>query len=106
MRRRTIHHLTLLIALVGFGVALAIYVTHKPEVFDPLTYNPQAEKMYDQQLQMLGGKATVVTNDFRTWLASIWHGRALAGTISVITIIAILIFRYIALHPDFVVEDK
>ena len=106
MRRQTIHSLTLLIAVVGFGIALAIYLTHKPEVFDPLTYNPQEQKMYDQQLQMIGGKATVVTNDFRNWFASIWHGRALAGTISVLTIIAILTFRYIALHPDFVIEEK
>jgi hypothetical protein len=106
MRRRTIQSITLLIAIIGFGAALAIYLTHKPEGFDPLTYNPQEQKMYDQQLQMLGGKATVVTNDFSNWFASIWHGRALAGTVTVLTILAILIFRYIALHPDFVIEDE
>jgi hypothetical protein len=106
MRRRTINQLTFLIAVIGFGAALAIYLTHKPEVFDALTYNPQAEKMYDQQLQMLGGKATVVTNDFRNWFASIWHGRPLAGTVSVLTIVAILTFRYVALHPDFVIEQE
>jgi len=106
MRRRTINQLTLLIAVIGFGIALAIYLTHKPEGFDPLTYNPQEQKMYDQQLQMLGGKASVVTNDFRNWLASLWHGRALAGTVSVLTIATILTFRYIALHPDFVIENE
>lgn len=106
MRRRTIHFITLAIAVIGFGAALAIYLTHQPEGFDPLTYNPQEQKMYDQQLQMLGGKATVVTNDFSHWFASLWHGRALGGTVSVLTILAILIFRYIALHPDFVIEEE
>ena len=105
MRRRTINQLTLLLAAIGFGIALAVYLRSKPDVFDPLTYNPQEQKMYDQQLQMLGGKATVVTNDFRNWLASVWHGRALAGTLSVLTLASIVAFRYIALHPDFVIED-
>jgi len=106
MRRRTINQLTLLLAAVGFGIALAIYFTNKPETFDPLTYNPQEQKMYEQQLQMLGGKATVVTNDFRNWLGGIWHGRALAGTLSVLTFASIIGFRYIALHPDFVIEES
>ncbi len=105
MRRRTINHFTALIAVIGFGLALAIFLTNQPETFDPLTYNPQEQKRYEQQLQMIGGKASVVTNDFRNWFVSLWHGRPLAGTVVFLTVTSVVIFRYVAMHPDFVIDE-
>jgi hypothetical protein len=34
----------------------------------------------------LGGKFAVLTAEFNDWFASLWHGRALAGTVAVLAV--------------------
>lgn len=46
------------------------------------------DKMYQHNLQVMGGKAAVLADSFNRWLASLWQGRALAYTIAVLTVVA------------------
>jgi hypothetical protein len=39
-----------------------------------------------QQLERLGGKASVLTFKFNRWLASLWSGRRLAFTLAVLSV--------------------
>jgi len=39
-----------------------------------------------QQLERLGGKASVWVFRFDRWLASLWHGQRLAGTLAVLSL--------------------
>ncbi len=85
--------------LLGLGSALAIYLTAAPEVADPLLGDRFAQKKYLREMRTLGGQGNVVAAEFNEWLAGLWHGQALAGTVAVFTVGAVLVFRFIATHP-------
>jgi len=40
-----------------------------------------------QQLERLGGRASVRTAEFDQWLSSLWHGRRLAATLAVLGLV-------------------
>jgi hypothetical protein len=49
-----------------------------------------------QQLERLGGQASVRTYQFDRWLASLWHGRRLAYTLAILSAGVALLCFYIA----------
>jgi hypothetical protein len=52
-------------------------------------------------MEYLGGKANVMANDIDTWFVGLWHGRNLAYTLAVLTVVIALICFYIAFAlPD------
>jgi hypothetical protein len=55
-----------------------------------------------QQIERLGGKAAVLTYQFQTWFASLWHGQRLAFTLAVLSIAVALACFHIA---DLMAED-
>ncbi len=105
MSRQKLNRITVLLLLIGFGLALTVFVTTQPASVDPFADNPQAAKMHDRQLEMIGGKASIMTSDFQSWLGSLWHGRKLAVTLAVLTVGVTFAFRYIASHPDYIVGE-
>ena len=97
--RRT-NRISVLLLLLGFGSALAIYGLTPPEPpDDPLLNDPRAERKYHRELAMYGGKANVVSAEFIEWFDGLWHGRALAFTVAVLTVATTLGYRFVALHP-------
>ncbi len=80
-----------LILLVGLGSAILIYLTAENDSGNTLGYEvvggsaypsaPENSKMYEHDLELYGGKAAVLTNEFRYWFVGLWHGRSLAFTI-------------------------
>jgi hypothetical protein len=101
MSRRKIDRIALLLLLIGFGSALAIYLNANAESVGPQLEDPLATKKYLREMQMIGGQANVVASEMRAWFAGLWHGRTLAGTVAVLTVVATLGFRLVATHPDF-----
>ena len=99
MRPPKIQRITVLLLALGFGSALAIYLTAQPVVIDPLLGDPMASKKYLRELRVIGGQGNVVASEFMDWFAGLWHGRSLAGTVAVITVVVVLIFRFVASHP-------
>jgi hypothetical protein len=49
---------------------------------------PAASKMYNRELERIGGKATLLFADFDRWFAGLWQGRSLAYTVAFLTTIA------------------
>jgi hypothetical protein len=47
---------------------------------------PENTKIYKHDLEVYGGKAAVLADDFRRWFVGLWHGKSLAFTITCITI--------------------
>jgi hypothetical protein len=39
---------------------------------------PEDSKMYRHNLEVYGGKANIIMDDFRRWFAGLWHGKSLA----------------------------
>lgn len=96
------------ILLVGLGTAVFIYQTADTDMSGALGYQivggiiypvmPENTKIYRHDLEVYGGKAAVLADDFRRWFIGLWHGKSLAFTIAVITIIASFVCFFTARH--------
>jgi hypothetical protein len=96
--------ISLIILLVGLSSAAYIYRTTDKRADDVLGYevggegaysvDPGDSKMYQRDLELYGGRANVLLDELRRWLVSLWHGKTLAVTVALISLlIAFLIFR-------------
>ena len=59
---------------------------------------PEDSKKYLRDLELYGGKANVLMDQFRRWFMGLWHGKSLAYTIAGITIFISLGTFYVANH--------
>ena len=84
-----------IILLVGLASAVIIYLTADNdsdnvagyEVVNGELYPSLPSKKYEHDLEQFGGKSAVFANDVRLWFIGLWHGKSLAVTIVIITII-------------------
>lgn len=91
-----INLISAIILLVGLSTAIFIYQTADDDSSGALGYQiiggtiypimPENTKIYRHDLEVYGGKAAVLADEFRRWFIGLWHGRSLAFTIAVITI--------------------
>ena len=77
--------------LIGLGSALAVWFTAAPPDADPLGDALQTSKIYRRTLETYGGTANVAAAEFMDWFRGFWHGRALAVTLVVLTLAAVLL---------------
>jgi hypothetical protein len=81
------------ILVLGFAAAVVIYLTAQPLPENPLGYDPLQNKAYVHDLELYGGTANVLIAEFRDWFDSLWHGKQLAFTAAVITVLAAYAFK-------------
>ena len=91
---------------IGLGAALVIYLTIPEDVVDPVVEGIRSSKKYMREMRVIGGSATLMLSDFAHWFAGFWRGRALGGTVAVLTVVATLIFRFVAARPDIYAPDR
>ena len=84
------------ILALGFAAAVVIYLTAQPPPDNPLGYDPMDTKKYLHDLELYGGKANVIAAQFRDWFDSLWHGKQLAFTVIVLTVIGAGAFKFFA----------
>ncbi len=70
------------ILAVGWGAAAAIYVAAPAVDENPDVYDLEHSREYERQVEVLGGKATLLATELDRWLASFWQGRSLAYTVA------------------------
>jgi len=81
--------------------AWAYRVAVVDEMSDALNAQARNTRAYQGQMEYLGGKANVLGSEISGWFAGLWHGRNLAYTLAVLTIVAALMCFYIAFAlPD------
>jgi hypothetical protein len=81
--------------------AWAYRVAVADEMSDSLMAQARNTKDYQGQMEYIGGKANVLGSEISGWFAGLWHGRNLAYTLAVLTIIAALLCFYVAFAlPD------
>src|SRR5215472_5154825 len=92
----------LAILLVGLTASLAIYLTARPPAPNPLGYEPEDSKQYVRNMEVYGGRSNLIASELRQGFVSLWHGRRLAFTVAVITLLAAWAFHYfsIPLSPE------
>jgi hypothetical protein len=106
--RICINLISAVILLVGLGTAIFIYQTADNDASGALGYQiiggtiypimPENTKIYKHDLEVYGGKAAVLADDFRRWFNGLWHGKSLAFTIAVITIFISFVGFFTARH--------
>jgi len=94
--RTFLNLISAIILLVGLGTAIFIYQTADSDSRGALGYQiiggtiypimPENTKIYRHDLEVFGGKAAVLADDFRRWFVGLWHGKSLAFTIAVVTL--------------------
>jgi len=90
------------ILLVGLGSAMAIYLAADDEADGEQGYEVagkyiypamnERSKKYQHDLELYGGKAAVLADDFNRWFDGLWRGRSLAVTMGCIS--ALLSFSF------------
>ena len=74
------------------ATAAVVYVLADDEELDAAAEIANA-RMYQHNLEVIGGKFAVYLDEFNRWFAGLWHGKTLAYTISVLAIaLALLCF--------------
>lgn len=93
---------TVAILALGFATAIVIYATAPPPPANPLGYEPEDTKKYVRDMEMYGGKSNLLAGELREWFDSLWHGKRLAYTVAVLTLIAAGAFAFftVPLPPE------
>ena len=95
-----------IIILVGLGSSILIYQSVGDdsggvlgyEIIDGSAYpiRPEDSRMYRRDLELYGGKAAMVVDDFSRWFVGLWHGKSLAFTVAGISIFISFMFFFAA----------
>jgi hypothetical protein len=100
MCRRQINQITVLLLVIGFSGAIAIYRAAMVAPVDPPVDELTSTKKSLREMQLIGGNAEVVVHEIKVWFLGLWHGTKLAGTVAVLTVGVTLVFRFVATNPD------
>jgi hypothetical protein len=93
------------ILAIGLTVSVVLFFAAAPPAENPLGYDPRDTKKYIHDLQLYGGTANVLADEFRAWFAGLWHGRNLAYTVAVLTLFLALGVRFLATLPPLPEEE-
>ena len=74
------------ILLAGLAGAALVYVFAAGDEDAELAAEISRDRMYEHNLQLMGGKAAVYMAQFDQWFSGLWHGRSLAYTIAVLAV--------------------
>ena len=104
-----------IIMLVGLGSAIMIYQSAGDdsesvlgyEIIDGSAYpiRPEDSRMYRRDLELYGGKAAVLADDFSRWFVGLWHGKSLAFTVAGISIFISFVFFFSASRLPFLLKS-
>ena len=86
--------MALMILLFGMGGAGYIYLTAEPTPVSSSEYDRFTSKNYVRELERFGGKFAVVTAELSQWFAGLWHGRSLAITIGMLSLLLALLLWF------------
>ncbi len=85
------------IAIVGLLTAGVICLTASVRPGGSLE-RPEDSKQYLRQMEVYGGRANVLATQAREWFGGLWHGKRLAGTIAVLSLV-VAALSFVALTP-------
>lgn len=94
--RRRHHAVAALILLAGLAAAAVVYLRATQPAEGLLELSADTSKTYLRDLQRYGGTANVLASELRGWLDSLWHGRRLAATLAVLSVLAAAAYLFAA----------
>jgi hypothetical protein len=112
-RQKWLYRACIIIMMAGLSSAIMIYRAAMAEVNESgyeviggFIY-PSAEnsKKYVHDLQLYGGNAAMLADEFRHWFFGLWYGKTLAFTVACITIVISFALYFIATNLPLVHSD-
>jgi hypothetical protein len=113
--RKTFYLISAAILLIGLSSSVLIYLTAENYSERVLGYDmlggsvypitPEDSKKYRHDLELYGGKANVLADEFISWFDGLWHGKSLAFTLASITIFVSLVFFLVGSYLPSVPES-
>jgi hypothetical protein len=106
--QKRLYLIAAIILAVGSSCAVVIYLTAENVSEDSLVHQFEHSKKYRHDLEVIGGKANVLANDFIRWFGGLWSGKSLAFTVAFITVIISFGFSLFAyyLPPNSRPDDR
>jgi hypothetical protein len=95
-QRTWLNLISAIILLVGLGSSVMIYQRAGNDPYGVLDF--ENSKLYRHNLEVYGGKFSVIMDDFRRWFLGLWQGKSLAVMIACTAIIISFGFFYAANH--------
>ncbi len=99
--------ITLITGLVISSLVFVLADDYNPDVLGYEIINGKAypiesgdSRVYQRDLQMLGGKMYVLIDEFQRWLFGLWHGKSLSVLIFIVSILISAGFFYAANNPS------
>jgi hypothetical protein len=97
------------ILVVGLLAAAVAYFKAGPDedssalgyqVVNGQTYpiGPGDSKSYERQMEVIGGRSSVLASEFSDWFANLWHGRRLAYTLAALSVGSSLLCFFLSQH--------
>ncbi len=94
-----------IILSAGIGSAISIYLAAGNSPGTDYNYEFEHSKVYIHDLELYGGKFNVLANELMSWFDGLWHGRSLAYTVAVITVLISIGFYFIVDKLQFEMES-
>ncbi len=99
-RQKYLYASAAVVLIVGLGSSAVIYFTASSPNGAELLEGIENSKRYIHNLEVYGGKMNVLMDQFTRWFESLWQGKALAGSVALITVILSLCLFLVAYnHP-------
>jgi hypothetical protein len=95
-QRTWLNLISTVILLVGLGSSVLIYQSVGNDPYGALDF--ENSKQYRHNLEVYGGKFSVIMDDCRRWFLGLWQGKSLAVMLACTTLIISLGFFYAANH--------
>jgi peptidoglycan/LPS O-acetylase OafA/YrhL len=92
---RRVFYAGVAILCAGLIAAVLIYVSTGDAGTDSAA-EIASGRSYEFQIERIGGKATVYVVRFNQWLGGLWHGRQLAYTVAVLSVVIALACFWVA----------
>ncbi len=113
--RKRLYFVSIAVLIVGLFVAIAIYLRADDSLDFSDAYQveningkahtvaPNDSRVYQRELERMGGKSYLLFDDLNRWIAGLFHGKALAFTVGVsslvVSLVLFLFARFITWDP-------
>jgi hypothetical protein len=95
-KQTRLYLISAVILLFGLGSAVLIYLMAANDSDHALDF--ENSKLYIHDLELYGGKANVLADEFRNWFVGLWQGKSLAYTVACITLVISFAVFFVARH--------
>jgi len=83
------------ILAAGLAAAVVIYVVNG-RAPGASGFELEESKKYLRDVEVVGGKANLLATQLRHWFSGLWHGRSLAFTVAVLSVLAASAYEFLA----------